>query len=137
MIIQGRSDTVLNPGGVRIGTADIYRQVEKLDEIMESIVVGQNWNNDMRVILFVVLKDNLILNDQLKLSIRNIIRKNTTPRHVPEIIIQINGIPRTRSGKIVELAVKDVIHGEEVKSIEALANPESLEYFRDLVELQS
>ena len=90
-----------------------------------------------RVILFVVLKDNLILNDQLKLSIRNIIRKNTTPRHVPEIIIQINGIPRTRSGKIVELAVKDVIHGEEVKSIEALANPESLEYFRDLVELQS
>ena len=137
MIIQGRSDTVLNPGGVRIGTADIYRQVEKLDEIMESIVVGQNWNNDMRVILFVVLKDNLILNDQLKLSIRNIIRKNTTPRHVPEIIIQINGIPRTRSGKIVELAVKAVIHGEEVKSIEALANPESLEYFRDLVELQS
>jgi len=137
MIIQGRSDAILNPGGVRIGTADIYRQVEKLEEVTESIVVGQNWNYDVRIILFVVLKDNLILNDQLKLSIRNIIRKNTTPRHVPEKIIHINEIPRTRSGKIVELAVRDIIHGVEIKNTEALANPEALKNFQNLLELQS
>ena len=137
MIIHGRSDTVLNPGGVRIGTADIYRQVEKLEEVEESIVVGQNWNYDIRVVLFVVLKDGFILDGELKLSICNIIRKNTTSRHVPEKIIQIKEIPRTRSGKIVELSVRNVIHGEEVKNTEALANPESLENFRDLIELQS
>jgi acetoacetyl-CoA synthetase len=99
--------------------------------------VGQNWNYDVRVVLFVVLKDGLSLDDELKLSICNIIRKNTTSRHVPEKIIQIKEIPRTRSGKIVELSVRNVIHGEEVKNTEALANPESLENFRDLIELQS
>ena len=115
MVIHGRSDTVLNPGGVRIGTADIYSQVEKFNQIIESIVIGQNWNYDVRVILFVVLRKNEILTEELKKSICNVIRKNTTPRHVPSKIIQVKEIPRTRSGKIVELAVKKTVEGEEIE----------------------
>ena len=135
MIIHGRSDAVLNPGGVRIGTAEIYRQVEKLDEIMESIAIGQNWDGDVRVVLFVVLRDGSELDDDLKTQIRRLIRGNTTPRHVPEKIIRVPEIPRTISGKIVELAVRSVVHGETVKNTDALANPAALEHFRDLPEL--
>jgi len=137
MIIHGRSDTVLNPGGVRIGTADIYSQVEKFDQILESIVIGQNWNYDVRVILFLVLREDEILSEELKKSICNVIRNNTTPRHVPSKIIQVKEIPRTRSGKIVELAVKKTVEGEEIENKTAIANPESLEYFKNLPELKS
>ena len=136
MIIYGRSDAVLNPGGVRIGTAEIYRQVEALEEIEESIVVGQDWDNDVRVVLFVKLREDTILNDALREKIKMQIRQNTTPRHVPARIAQVSDIPRTRSGKIVELAVRNIIHNREVKNREALANPEALDLFRDRVELQ-
>jgi len=136
-IIHGRSDAVLNPGGIRIGTAEIYRQVECLDEITESIVIGQQWQNDVRVILFVLLSEGVQLDDELQQRIRQSIRENTTPRHVPVKIISVADIPRTISGKIVELAVRDVIHGREVKNTDALANPEALELYRDLVELQT
>jgi acetoacetyl-CoA synthetase len=135
MIIHGRSDAVLNPGGVRIGTAEIYRQVEKLDEILESIAIGQNWEGDVRVVLFVVLREGAVLNDELESRIRKLIRENTTPRHVPAKIIAVPEIPRTISGKIVELAVRSVVHGEAVKNTDALANPEALDHFRDLPEL--
>ncbi len=137
VIIYGRSDAVLNPGGVRIGTAEIYRQVEQLDEVLESLVVGQRWENDERVVLFVRLRDGLSLDDRLRERIRDRIRQNTTPRHVPARIVQVADIPRTKSGKIVELAVRDVIHGRPVKNLEALANPEVLDLFRDRPELQS
>ncbi len=137
VIIYGRSDAVLNPGGVRIGTAEIYRQVEQLDEVVESLVVGQRWENDERIVLFVRLRDGLVLDEALRERIRAQIRRNTTPRHVPARIIQVADIPRTKSGKIVELAVRDVIHGRPVKNREALANPEALDLFRDLPELQS
>ncbi|HLE66112.1 MAG TPA: acetoacetate--CoA ligase [Burkholderiales bacterium] len=137
VIIYGRSDAVLNPGGVRIGTAEIYRQVEQLEEVVESIVVGQDWNGDVRVVLFVKLKDGLTLDDRLMAKIRQRIRDNTTPRHVPEKILQVPDIPRTKSGKIVELAVRNVVHGLPVKNVEALANPEALEHFRDRPELAS
>jgi acetoacetyl-CoA synthetase len=136
LVIYGRSDAVLNPGGVRIGTAEIYRQVEKLDEILESIVVGQAWDNDVRVVLFVKLRDGVTLDDALQKRIRQVIRENTTPRHVPEKILAAADIPRTISGKIVELAVRKVIHGESVDNTDALANPEALEHFRDRPELQ-
>ncbi len=136
LVIYGRSDAVLNPGGVRIGTAEIYRQVEKLDEILESIVVGQAWDNDVRVVLFVKLRDGVTLDDALQKRIRQVIRENTTPRHVPEKILAAADIPRTISGKIVELAVRKVIHGETVDNTDALANPEALEHFRDRPELQ-
>jgi len=135
LVIHGRSDAVLNPGGVRIGTAEIYRQVEKLDEVIESIAIGQQWEGDVRVVLFVVLRDGVILDDDLKASIRRVIRDNTTPRHVPAKIIGVPEIPRTRSGKIVEIAVRSVVHGEDVRNTEALANPEALRYFRNLEEL--
>jgi acetoacetyl-CoA synthetase len=135
VVIHGRSDAVLNPGGVRIGTAEIYRQVEKLIEVTESIAIGQDWDDDVRVVLFVVLRDGLSLDDELRDGIRKIIRANTTPRHVPARIIQVADIPRTISGKIVELAVRSVVHGESVKNTDALANPEALELFRDLSEL--
>ncbi len=134
-VIHGRSDSVLNPGGVRIGTAEIYRQVEKLDEVIESIAIGQNWDDDVRVVLFVVLRDGLQLDDELQAKIRTVIRKNTTPRHVPARIAAVPDIPRTKSGKIVELAVRSVVHGEAVKNTEALANPEALEHFRDIAAL--
>ncbi|WP_020408178.1 acetoacetate--CoA ligase [Hahella ganghwensis] len=136
VIIHGRSDAVLNPGGVRIGTAEIYRQVEKHDEILESIVVGQKWNDDERVILFVKTRPGVDLDDDLIKLIRQTIRANTTPRHVPAKILAVADIPRTISGKIVELAVKKVIHGEEVKNKDALANPEALRHFENLSELQ-
>ena len=136
MIIYGRSDAVLNPGGVRIGTAEIYRQVEQLPEILESIVVGQDWDGDVRVVLFVRLKPGVVLDEALQKRIRSQIRANTTPRHVPARIVAISDIPRTKSGKITELAVRDVIHGRAVKNKEALANPEALELYRDLTELR-
>jgi acetoacetyl-CoA synthetase len=135
LVIYGRSDAVLNPGGVRIGTAEIYRQVEKLDEVVESIAIGQNWNDDVRVVLFVVLRPDVKLDKGLQDIIRAVIRKSTTPRHVPAKIISVAEIPRTKSGKIVELAVRSIVHGETVKNTEALANPEALENFRDLAEL--
>ena len=134
-VIYGRSDATLNPGGVRIGTAEIYRQVEKLAEVVESLVIGQNWSNDVRVVLFVKLREGLLLDEALASRIRQAIRDNTTPRHVPAKILQVADIPRTKSGKIVELAVRNVVHGEAVKNVEALANPEALEFFRDREEL--
>jgi len=137
LIIYGRSDAVLNPGGVRIGTAEIYRQVEQLDEVVESVVIGQQWDNDERLVLFVRLRDGLALGPDLEERIRTRIRSNTSPRHVPARIIQINEVPRTKSGKIVELAVRDVVHGREVKNKDALANPESLEQFRNRRELMN
>ncbi len=137
MIIYGRSDAVLNPGGVRIGTAEIYRQVEQLDEVVESLVIGQDWNKDVRVVLFVKLREGLILGDALVEKIKSRIRDNTTPRHVPAKVLQVQDIPRTKSGKIVELAVRNVVHGEAVKNAEALANPEALEYYANRAELQS
>ena len=136
-IINGRSDAVLNPGGVRIGTAEIYRQVEQLDEILESLVIGQDWEDDVRVVLFVCLRDGVPLDDDLENTIRSTIRSNATPRHVPAKIIAVDDIPRTKSGKIVELAVRNVVHGREVKNTEALANPEALELFRNLPELSA
>jgi acetoacetyl-CoA synthetase len=135
MIIHGRSDATLNPGGVRIGTAEIYRQVELLTEVQESIVVGQEWDNDVRVVLFVVLKDGVTLDEALRERIRRQIRIGASPRHVPAKIVQVTDIPRTKSGKITELAVRDVVHGREVKNKEALANPEALELYRGIAEL--
>ncbi len=135
MIIHGRSDAVLNPGGVRIGTAEIYRQVEKIDEVVDSICIGQQHSGDVRVVLFVVLRSGLQLDDALAQRIRQTIRSETTPRHVPAKIIAVSDIPRTISGKIVELAVRDVVHGKTVKNIDALANPEALELFKNLPEL--
>jgi acetoacetyl-CoA synthetase len=135
MIIYGRSDAVLNPGGVRIGTAEIYRQVEQLDEVVESLVIGQEWDHDVRVVLFVRLRDGLVLDEALSAKIKQQIRRNTTPRHVPARIVQVADIPRTKSGKIVELAVRNVVHGRPVKNVEALANPEALEMFRERPEL--
>ncbi|BBK35395.1 acetoacetate-CoA ligase [Allostella sp. ATCC 35155] len=135
LVIYGRSDAVLNPGGVRIGTAEIYRQVEQLPEVVESLVVGQDWDHDVRVVLFVRLREGLVLDDALRDRIRRQIRANATPRHVPAKILQVGDIPRTKSGKIVELAVRNVVHGRPVKNVEALANPEALEEFRDRAEL--
>ncbi len=135
LIIHGRSDAVLNPGGVRIGTAEIYRQVEQVPEVLEALVIGQDWEDDVRVVLFVCLRPRTALNDELVTRIRQQIRANTTPRHVPAKILHVAEIPRTKSGKIVELAVRNVVHGRHVKNIEALANPEALEHFRDRPEL--
>jgi acetoacetyl-CoA synthetase len=136
VIIYGRSDAVLNPGGVRIGTAEIYRQVEQLDEVVESLVVGQQWQQDERVVLFVRLREGAALTPDIEDRIRARIRANTTPRHVPARIVQVPEIPRTKSGKIVELAVREVVHGRPVKNREALANPDALEHFRDRPELR-
>ncbi len=137
VVIYGRSDAVLNPGGVRIGTAEIYRQVEQVDEVLESIVIGQDWDNDVRVVLFVRLREGVALTPALEKKIKDQIRKNTTPRHVPAKIVQVTDIPRTKSGKIVELAVRDVVHGRPIKNREALANPEALELYKDLPELRA
>jgi acetoacetyl-CoA synthetase len=136
-IIYGRSDAVLNPGGVRIGTAEIYRQVEQIDEILESVVIGQQWEHDERIVLFVKLRDGLELSGALEDRIRRQIRANATPRHVPARIVQVTEVPRTKSGKIVELAVRDVVHGREVKNREALANPEALEQYRNIPTLST
>jgi acetoacetyl-CoA synthetase len=137
LVILGRSDAVLNPGGVRIGTAEIYRQVEKLQEVLESIAIGQDWDNDVRVVLFVRLRPGVVLDGELERRIREVIRTNTTPRHVPARIVAVNDIPRTISGKIVELAVREVVHGRPVKNTDALANPAALDCFRDRAELRT
>jgi len=139
MIIYGRSDATLNPGGVRIGTAEIYRQVEQLPEVVEALVIGQDWppgrHDDVRVVLFVRLREGLTLDDALTGRIKRQIRDNTTPRHVPAKVVQVQDIPRTKSGKIVELAVRNVVHERPVKNVEALANPEALDFFRGRSEL--
>lgn len=139
MIIYGRSDATLNPGGVRIGTAEIYRQVEQLPEVLEALVIGQDWppgrNDDVRVVLFVKLAEGAVLDATLVDRIKRQIRDNTTPRHVPARIVQVQDIPRTKSGKIVELAVRNVVHDRPVKNVEALANPEALDCFRARAEL--
>jgi acetoacetyl-CoA synthetase len=141
LIIYGRSDATLNPGGVRMGTAEIYRQVEQLPEIAESLVIGQDWPpgevGDSRVVLFVKLQDGATLDADLIERIKAQIRANTTPRHVPAKVVQVTDIPRTKSGKIVELAVRDVVHGRDVRNVEALANPEALEQYRDRDELKT
>jgi len=134
-IIHGRSDTTLNPGGVRLGTAEIYSEVEKFTEVKESIVVGQAWDNDVRIILFIVLNFRYELNEALLKKIKIQIRKNTSPRHVPSKIIVVDDIPKTKNGKIVELAVKNTIEGNEIKNKEALANPQVLEQYKNLKEL--
>ena len=141
MIVYGRSDATLNPGGVRIGTAEIYRQVEKIDEVEESVAIGQLWPpdnpTDTRVVLFVRLRPGFSLNDPLAEKIKERIQKNTTPRHVPAKIIQVTDIPRTKNGKVVELAVKAVVNGMPVGNTDALANPEALNLFRNIAALAS
>jgi acetoacetyl-CoA synthetase len=132
IIIYGRSDATLNPGGVRIGTAEIYRQVEQLPEVLESVAVGQHWQGDERIVLFVRLREGVTLDDALRDKICKQIRANTTPRHVPAKILQVDDIPRTVSGKISELAVRAVIHGETVKNTDALANPGALQLYATL-----
>lgn len=135
MVFHGRSDATLNPGGVRIGTAEIYRQIEDINEILEAVVIGQNWDNDVRVILFVLLRDGAELTQELKGRIKTSIRLNATPRHMPAKIIAVPDIPRTRSGKITELAVRDTVHGRPIKNSESLANPQALEFFKHITEL--
>ena len=135
LIIYGRSDAVLNPGGVRIGTAEIYRQIEKIPGILDSVVIGQNWEHDVRVILFVKLGEGVLLDDALIQTIRKTIRTNASPRHVPSKILQVRDIPRTISGKLVEVAVRQAVHGEPILNVHSLANPEALDYFKERVEL--
>ena len=137
MVIHGRSDAVLNPGGIRIGTAEIYRQVEQIDEVLESLAIGQDWRGDVRIVLFVRLRDEIDLDDALRETIADRIRRGASPRHVPARIVHVADIPRTRSGKIVEPAVRSVVHGQPVENREALANPEALDLFASLTELQT
>jgi len=136
IIIHGRSDATLNPAGVRIGTAEIYAQVEQIPEVVEAICIGQDWRHDVRVVLFVRLREGVTLDATLKDRIRKQIRTGASPRHVPAKIVQVADIPRTRSGKITEIAVRDVVHGRPVKNTEALANPEALAFYKDVAELQ-
>ncbi len=135
-IMRGRSDSTLNPGGVRIGTSEIYQQVENIDFINEGLVVGQDFKDDERIILFVTTKNNIELDNEKVKLIKTSIRKNCSPKHVLSLIIKVPEIPRTKSGKIVELAVKKIIHGETINNKEAIANPEALEYFRNLPQLK-
>jgi acetoacetyl-CoA synthetase len=141
MLIYGRSDATLNPGGVRIGTAEIYRVVERIDEVEEAVAIGQLWPpdqpTDTRVVLFVKLRESHRLEDHLEERIRFEIRRHASPRHVPTRIVQVSDIPRTKNGKVVELAVKAVVHGMPVSNTDALANPEALELFSNLPELAS
>jgi acetoacetyl-CoA synthetase len=137
LVIHGRSDATLNPGGVRIGTAEIYNQVEQMEEILEALCIGQTWEDDVRVVLFVRLAEGVVLDETLEKKIRTKIRTGASPRHVPARIVPVADIPRTKSGKITELAVRDVVHGRPVKNKEALANPEALELYRDITALQS
>jgi acetoacetyl-CoA synthetase len=137
IVIHGRSDATLNPGGVRIGTAEIYAQVEQLPEIQEALAIGQDWQGDVRVVLFVAMREGAQLNAAMEKRIRDKIRTGASPRHVPAKIVAVTDIPRTKSGKITELAVRDIVHGREVKNREALANPEALALYRDLPELAS
>ena len=135
VIVYGRSDATLNPGGVRIGTAEIYRQVEAIEDVLESLAIGQRWQDDVRIVLFVVLRDGAALDDALRERIRTRLRQHASPRHVPAVILSVPDLPRTRSGKISEIAVREVVHGREVENAEALANPEALAHFRDRPEL--
>jgi acetoacetyl-CoA synthetase len=137
VIIHGRSDATLNPGGVRIGTAEIYRQVEKIETVVDSVVIGQQFQGDERVILFVAMADGVVLDDAVVLQIKNAIRDGATPRHVPAKIIAVPAIPRTISGKVVELAVKQIVHNQTISNRDALANPEALDYFAHLEALKS
>jgi len=137
LVIHGRSDATLNAGGVRIGTAEIYRQVERLPDVAEALAVGQAWDDDTRIVLFVRLAEGSELDDSLVTTIKRSLRENCSPRHVPAKIIAVADLPRTRSNKLAELAVADVIHGRDVRNKEALANPESLEYFAGLPALDS
>lgn len=137
LIIYGRSDAVLNPGGVRIGTAEIYRQVEKIDEVIDSVVIGQDWQDDVRIVLFVKLREGIKLNEELTNKIRSTIRENASPRHVPAKTLQVTDIPRTISGKIVEVAVRQVVHGLPVNNLQSLANPQALDCFKNRAELRS
>ena len=137
VVIYGRSDAVLNPGGVRIGTAEIYRQVDKVEAVLESIVIGQEWKNDVRVVLFVKMREGQELTDDLIKEIKSVIRRECTPRHVPAKILEVGDIPRTKSGKIVEISVRDIVHGREIKNKESLANPEALEFFKNREEISS
>jgi acetoacetyl-CoA synthetase len=136
VIIHGRSDATLNPGGVRIGTGEIYRQVEQVPEVVEALAVGQDWQGDVRIVLFVRLRDGAVLDESLSRHIKERIRAGASPRHVPAKVVAVADIPRTKSGKIVELAVRDVVHGRPVVNREALANPEALDLFRDLAALR-
>jgi acetoacetyl-CoA synthetase len=136
IVIHGRSDATLNPGGVRIGTAEIYNQVEQMPEIAEAICIGQDWEGDVRVVLFVRPAGGVTLDKELEQRIRAKIRSGASPRHVPAKIVAVRDIPRTKSGKITELAVRDVVHGRAVKNKEALANPEALEFYKNIPELQ-
>ena len=136
-IIYGRSDATLNPGGARLGTAEIYSEVDKFKEVKESIVVGQQWDNDVRIVLFIVLKKPKSFNEELSSKLKKAIRLNASPRHVPKKIIEVSDIPRTKNGKIVEIAVKNIIEGNKIKNIQALANPETLDQFKDLKELKT
>jgi acetoacetyl-CoA synthetase len=135
IIIHGRSDATLNPGGVRIGTAEIYAQVEQIPDVLEALAIGQEWDNDVRIVLFVRLAQGISLTDELRARIKQQIRQGASPRHVPAKIIAVADIPRTKSGKITELAIRDIVHGREVKNKEALANPEALELYRNMAEL--
>ncbi|MCK5374307.1 MAG: acetoacetate--CoA ligase, partial [Alphaproteobacteria bacterium] len=135
-VILGRSDATLNPGGVRIGTAEIYRQLDKIEEVHDSVVIGQEWRNDVRVVLFVILAPGAELNEELTTRIKDQIRSGASARHMPKKIIAVSDIPRTKSGKITEIAVRDVVMGRPIKNVEALANPECLEQFKDIKELQ-
>ena len=134
--MRGRSDATLNPGGVRIGTSEIYQQVEDIDFITEGLVVGQDYKDDVRIVLFITSKKNIELDAEKINLIKSRIRKNCSPKHVPSVIIKVPEIPRTKSGKIVELAVKKIINGEELNNKEAIANPDSLEYFKNLEQLK-
>ena len=136
MIIHGRSDATLNPGGVRIGTAEIYNQVEQMEEVLEALCIGQEWDDDTRVVLFVRLAEGINLDEVLTKRIKTKIRTGASPRHVPAVIVPVADIPRTKSGKITELAVRDIVHGRAVKNQEALANPEALDLYRDIPALQ-
>jgi acetoacetyl-CoA synthetase len=137
LIIYGRSDATLNPGGIRIGTAEIYRIVEEIEEVGESIVVGQSWQNDIRIVLFIKLADNHVISEELKLLICSNISEKLSRRHVPSHIIQVSDIPKTRSGKIAELTIRDIINGDPIKNIEALANPDCLEQYENIAEIKN
>ena len=137
MVIHGRSDATLSPGGVRIGTAEIYNQVERMEQIEEALSIGQQWQSATRIVLFVRLAAGVSLTDELQADIRTRIKIGASPRHVPAVIVPVADIPRTKSGKITELAVRDIVHGREVKNREALANPEALELFARIPALQT
>jgi acetoacetyl-CoA synthetase len=137
MIIHGRSDATLNPGGVRIGTAEIYAQVEQIPEVVESIAIGQEWDHDVRIVLFVKMREGVKFDDAMMDRIKKQIRTGASPRHVPAKVVAVADIPRTRSGKITEIAVREIVHGRPVKNTEALANPEALAHFKDIPALRS